>query len=94
MDDSVAKVRRFRIPAEADELFGVYVNGVPQMIGKDYDLDGEALTFTRALRRRSGLGTVDKLLIALCASVEAEGDSVDAILLSGGRRTVVSLEPV
>lgn len=93
MDDLIGKVRRFRIPPDAEELLGVYVNGVPQMIGKDYDLDGQALTFTRVLRRRKGLGTVDKLLIALCASVEVEGDSVDAILVSGGRKTVVSLEP-
>lgn len=40
-----------KLPADAEENFEVYVNGVLQHPDVDYDLDGRDLIFDRALRK-------------------------------------------
>jgi hypothetical protein len=37
-------------------LYEVYVNGVPQQAGKDYDRLGNSLFFTRELKQEGSLG--------------------------------------
>ena len=40
-----------RLPPEVRPPFQVYVNGVPQHLGEDYQIESGALVFDRELRR-------------------------------------------
>ena len=71
----------------------VFVNGIRQVEGRDYRIDGGRLSFTRPVKRVRSLRFVQKLLIALCANVEKEGDEVDAIVVTRAGRRSVPLPP-
>lgn len=44
------------LPREVQEPFQVYVNGVPQERGRDYELRGRRLVFERELVKEGNLG--------------------------------------
>ena len=74
--------------------FEVFVNGVPQRAGVDFDLVGRALVFRRELAREGRLGFWRWLSLFLgVAGTYRKHDTVDVVYTSGGRRTVVSLVP-
>ena len=87
------RVRDFVIPPGTDRLEGVYVNGVRQVEGRDFLIDGDRLRFVGSLRRRRPLSLGHHLLVALCASVDEGGDDVAAIAVRRGGRASVSLQP-
>lgn len=75
--------------------FEVYVNGVPQRAGADYDQRGRTLVFRRELVREGQLGFWRWLSLFLgVAGTYRKHDTVDVVYSASGRRTVVSLEPV
>lgn len=82
----------FALPEGTREVVGVYVNGVPQREGSDFEQRGDLIRFGRPLRPVPRLGALAKLAIALCATVEPAGDSVDAIVLREGGPESVSLD--
>ncbi len=86
-------VREFVLPAEALGVEAVFVNGVRQVDGRDYVVDGGRLRFAAPLRRRSEVGLAGWILTALCASVDADGDNVDAIVVTASGRRAASLQP-
>jgi hypothetical protein len=45
-----------RIPDDVGEPFAVFVNGVPQRAGADYERRGDVLVFTRPLAKEGKLG--------------------------------------
>ncbi len=67
----------------------VYVNGVPQVEGRDYGRRDDSLVFERALAEEGRLGFWRWLSIVLgIAGTYRQNDSVDVVYERGGRRLV------
>jgi hypothetical protein len=83
------------LPASVQEPFEVFVNGVLQEQGTDYDVRGRELHFAKPLAKEGRLGTVRWLSIFLgIAGTYRKNDSVDVVYERGGRRTVASSLPI
>lgn len=75
-------------PAVAGEI-EVYVNGVRQVEGRDYERRDDSLVFERTLAREGRLGFWRWLSITLgIAGTYRQNDSVDVVYERGGRRMV------
>jgi hypothetical protein len=86
---------RVPLPAAAQEPFEVFVNGVLQRRGSDYEVRGRELVFRKALAKEGRLGALRWLSIFLgVAGTYRKNDSVDVVFDAGGRRTVVSSLPI
>jgi hypothetical protein len=86
---------RVPLPAAVQEPFEVFVNGVPQRRGADYELRGRDLVFTKPLAQEGRLGPLRWLSIFLgIAGTYRKNDSVDVVYEAGGRRTVASALPI
>ena len=86
---------RIDLPAHVDEPYEVFVNGVPQQRGRDFDVVGRSLVFHRTLAREGRLGFWRWLSLFLgVAGTYRKNDSVDIVHESAGRRTVTPVEPV
>jgi hypothetical protein len=92
MDDS----SRVVLPAAVEAPLEVYVNGVRQEPGRDFEVRGRELLFNRSLAQEGKLGFVRWLSIFLgFAGTYRKHDSVDVVYELGGRRLVASgLAPV
>jgi hypothetical protein len=74
--------------------YQVYINGVLQVPGQDFDRIGDELVFRRTLAREGRLGPVRWLSMLLgVAGTYRKHENVDVAYERGGRRTVASLEP-
>jgi hypothetical protein len=83
------------LPAGVSEPFEVYVNGVLQARGRDYDVSGRTLVFTRPLAKEGRLGAIRWLSMFLgIAGTYRKNDSVDVVYETGGQRTVASGLPI
>jgi hypothetical protein len=72
----------------------VYVNGIPQEPGRDFDRLGDQLVFRRELAQEGRLGPLRWLSIFLgVAGTYRRHETVDVVYEDGGRRTVASLTP-
>ena len=82
------------LPPEVGDVFDVFVNGVPQRRGVDFDQVGRALVFRRELATEGRLGfwRWAGLFFGVAGSYRKD-DTVDVVYAGGGRRTVVSLRP-
>lgn len=79
------------LPPEVGRPFEVFVNGVPQQQGKDFDLDGNTLVFRRSLAKEGRLGFFRWLSLFLgVAGTYRQNDSVDVVYQRAGRRVVAS----
>lgn len=89
---------RVRLPRDVVRPFEVYVNGVPQREGDDFDVDGRTLVFDRELKTEGKLGFWRWISIFVgIAGTYRQNDSVDVVYTRGGRRVVAAklpLEPV
>jgi hypothetical protein len=82
------------LPDTVTSPFEVFVNGVPQRAGVDYDLLGRTLVFHRQLAREGRLGFWRWLSLFMgVAGTYRSHDTVDVVFTAAGRRTVVSLDP-
>jgi hypothetical protein len=82
---------RVDLPPEVTEPFEVYVNGVPQREGRDFEHRQRALVFSRPLAREGRLGPVRWLSMLLgIAGTYRQNDSVDVVYERGGRRVVAT----
>jgi hypothetical protein len=82
------------LPAAVVPPFEVFVNGVPQQLGEDYELHGRTLVFNRALASEGRLGFWRWTSLFLgVAGTYRKNDKIDVVYTRGGRRTVVTLEP-
>ena len=71
--------------------FEVYLNGVPQQLGRDYRIDGRTLVFERRLAEEGRLGFWRWLSLFLgIAGTYRQNDTVDVIYDAGGRRAVAT----
>jgi hypothetical protein len=72
----------------------VYVNGVRQEPGRDFDRLGTELVFRRVLAQEGRLGPIRWLSMLLgVAGTYRKDETVDVIYEQGGRRTVATLRP-
>jgi hypothetical protein len=68
---------RVRIPAHVREPFAVFVNGVAQREGTDYERRGDELVFRRALAKEGKLGFWRWFLGAWGIGTYGRNDQVD-----------------
>jgi hypothetical protein len=86
---------RVEVPAYVTGDFEVFVNGVPQVEGRDYERDGRTLVFERSLAKEGRLGTVRWLSMLLgIAGTYRQNDSVDVVYDSDGKRLVATELPI
>jgi hypothetical protein len=91
----VDEVSRVELPPDIGLPFEVFVNGVPQEQGNDFEVRGHTLVFNRLLDREGRLGFWRWLSLFLgIAGTYRQDDSVDVIYRSGGRRVVASGLPI
>jgi hypothetical protein len=84
------------LPAAAQPPYRVFVNGVPQEEGRDYEVRGRALAFSRHLEKEGRLGFWRwfAMFLALFGTYR-KNDSVDVEYGVGGeRRLAVALDIV
>jgi hypothetical protein len=83
------------LPPYVKGEFEVFVNGVPQVEGRDFEREGQTLVFDRPLAREGRLGTMRWLSMLLgVAGTYRQNDSVDVVYESGGRRAVATGLPI
>src|SRR5206468_12616946 len=91
---AVAERTRVQLPPGVGDRYEVYVNGVRQEPGCDFDRVGDTLVFRRALAREGRLGPFRWLSMLLgIAGTYRKHESVDVVYETCGRSTVASLEP-
>jgi hypothetical protein len=91
----VADVWTVPLPSDAPASFDVFVNGVLQERGRDYEVAGRMLRFRKPLAREGRLGTVRWLSMFLgVAGTYRKDDSVDVVYEVGGQRKVATGLPI
>jgi hypothetical protein len=76
---------RVRLPRGAEPPFRVFVNGVPQQEGMDYEVVGDELRFAARLEKEKlGLGRWTAIFFGLFGSY-GKNDQVDVQYRLGGR---------
>ena len=86
---------RVPLPRGAEPPYRVFVNGVPQTEGQDYEVRGRELLFNRPLEKeRIGIGRWTAIFFGLWGSY-GKNDSVDVqYRLAGRERLATGLEIV
>lgn len=85
---------RVELPGGVGESYEVYVNGVLQEPGRDFDRIADTLVFRRSLAQEGRLGAMRWLSMLLgIAGTYRKHENVDVVYESGGRRTVATLTP-
>ena len=81
----------FDLPGHVERPLEVFVNGIPQHAGVDYELDGRALVFPRALEPEEKMSKLQWVLVALgVTGSHKKHDSVDVVYEQDGRRLVAT----
>jgi hypothetical protein len=84
-----------QLPPDVAVPFEVYVNGVPQQEGRDFQRRGLTLVFGRPLQHEGRLGFWRWLSLLLgVAGTYRQNDSVDVVYERGGRRVVATGLPM
>lgn len=88
------ELSRVRLPPAVGDSYEVYVNGVRQQAGRDFDRLGDELVFRRRLAQEGRLGPVRWLSMLLgVAGTYRKHENVDVVYERDGRRTVANLTP-
>jgi len=91
----VESASQVELPESVTPPFEVFVNGVQQRPGVDFEQVGQSLVFRRELAREGRLGFWRWLSLFLgVAGTYRKNDTVDIVYGSAAGRTVVSLTPV
>lgn len=86
---------RVRLPADLVRPFEVFVNGVAQVEGRDYRLDGRTLVFDRMLKTEGKLGFWRWLSLWVgIAGTYRQNDSVDVTYQRNGKPVVATKLPL
>ena len=76
---------RVKLPRGAEPPYRVFVNGVPQREGEDYEVVGDELHFAARLQKEKlGLGRWTAIFLGLFGSY-GQNDQVDVQYQLGGR---------
>jgi hypothetical protein len=90
-----ARRTRVRLPADVMRPFEVYVNGVPQEEGKDFQIEGRTLVFEDELKSEGKLGFWRWLSMWVgIAGTYRQNDSVDVVYQRNGKRVVATKLPL
>ena len=82
---------RVELPAGVGDRYEVYVNGVRQEAGRDFDRIGGTLVFRRALAQEGRLGPIRWLSMLLgVAGTYRKHETVDVVYVLDGRRQVAT----
>jgi hypothetical protein len=93
--DEADRSTRVVMPADVTRPFEVYVNGVLQLEGRDYRIEGGALVFDRELRSEGRLGFWRWLSMWVgVVGTYRKDDSVDVVYERNGRRVVAAKLPL
>ncbi|HEY8792787.1 MAG TPA: hypothetical protein VIL96_07890 [Gaiellaceae bacterium] len=85
---------RIHLPPGVGAGYEVYVNGIRQEPGRDFDRLGDELVFRRELAQEGRLGPLRWLSIFLgIAGTYRRHETVDVVYEADGRRTVATLVP-
>ena len=85
---------RVDLPAFVREPYEVFVNGVPQVAGKDYEVVGPSLVFNAQLVSEGKLGFWRWLSMLLgVAGTYHKNDKIDVVFSVDRRPQVVTLTP-
>lgn len=90
----MTKRTRIDLPPAVQAPYDVFVNGVPQVEGQDYEAIGSTLFFERPIEREGKLGIWKwaRMFFGI-AGTYGKNDSVDVAFTLNGRRTVATLVP-
>ena len=93
--DQVRRRTLARLPADVTRPFEVFVNGVVQREGVDFEVMGGVLLFERELRTEGRLGfwRWTSILVGM-AGTYRQNDSVDVAYTVDGRRVVATKLPL
>jgi hypothetical protein len=96
--EPTGKRTRVRLPGDHTRPFEVFVNGVPQTEGNDFELEARTLVFGRELKSEGRLGFWRWTAIFVgIAGTYRQDDSVDVVYARAGQRVVATklpLEPI
>jgi hypothetical protein len=86
---------RVELPPGVAGDFEVFLNGIPQVEGRDFQREGRHLVFDRSLAREGRLGFWRWLSLFLgVAGTYRQNDTVDVVYEVAGRRTVATGLPL
>ena len=86
---------RVRLPADVVRPFEVFVNGIEQVKGSDYRIDGRTLVFERELKTEGKLGFWRWLSLWVgVAGTYRQNDSVDVAYRRDGKPVVAARLPL
>jgi hypothetical protein len=95
VSDGARTRTRVRLPADVTRPFEVFVNGVAQEEGADFEVEGRTLVFGRELKSEGKLGFWRWTSIFVgVAGTYRQDDSVDVVYQRGGRRVVATKLPL
>jgi hypothetical protein len=87
----VAERTRVDLPSHVPARFEVFVNGVRQDRGVDYEVVGRSLVFPRPVAQEGRLGVIRWLSMWLgIAGSYRPHETVDVVFEAGGKRGVVT----
>jgi hypothetical protein len=85
---------QIELPPHVARPFEVFLNGVPQVEGTDFEVVGSTLVFSKSLEREGTLGFWRWARMALgIAGTYRKNDTIDVVYTHSGRRTVATLAP-
>lgn len=80
---------RIELPEHVPSVFDVYVGGVRQVRGRDFEVEGRSLVFPRPLAQEGRLGFWRWASMWLgVAGTYRKHEAVDVVYEAGGRREV------
>jgi hypothetical protein len=93
--ESASRRTRVRLPVDVVRPFHVFVNGVEQVEGIDYRVEGRTLLFDRELKSEGKLGFWRWLSMWVgIAGTYRQNDSVDVAYQRGGKPVVAAKLPL
>jgi hypothetical protein len=93
--EGVSRGTRVRLPGDVVRPFEIFVNGVEQQEGRDYQVEGRTLVFERELKTEGKLGFWRWLSLWVgIAGTYRQNDSVDVAYRRDGKPVVASKLPL
>jgi hypothetical protein len=91
---SYAAGRRVKLPPGAEPPFGVFVNGVEQQLGEDYEVRSGEIVFSRQIvKEKVGAGRWLAMYLGLFGTYRKD-ETIDLQFTRGGKVELVSDLPV
>lgn len=89
-DQPGAHEARVDLPPLVGEEFDIYINGVLQVEGESYELDGRVLVFRRPLEPEVKMSRLQWVLVGIGIGSYRKHDSIDVVYEHEGRRLVAT----